>query len=73
MKVKKRSRVVQASLSESGEYYTQRPPTPILDTVNYPIHMKNLSLKVEFLWHLIVSMINESTNYVLKVSKLILM
>ncbi|XP_015057178.1 probable 1-deoxy-D-xylulose-5-phosphate synthase, chloroplastic [Solanum pennellii] len=43
--VKKRSRVVQASLSESGEYYTQRPPTPILDTVNYPIHMKNLSLK----------------------------
>ncbi|KAG5628126.1 hypothetical protein H5410_013344 [Solanum commersonii] len=43
--IKKRSRVVQASLSESGEYYTQRPPTPILDTVNYPIHMKNLSLK----------------------------
>nr|AFI98878.1 chloroplast 1-deoxy-D-xylulose-5-phosphate synthase [Withania somnifera]AFI98880.1 chloroplast 1-deoxy-D-xylulose-5-phosphate synthase [Withania somnifera] len=43
--VKKRSRVVQASLSETGEYYTQRPPTPILDTINYPIHMKNLSLK----------------------------
>ncbi|KAF3668100.1 hypothetical protein FXO38_08264 [Capsicum annuum] len=43
--VKKRSRVVQASLSESGEYYIQRPPTPILDTINYPIHMKNLSLK----------------------------
>lgn len=34
-----------ASLSESGEYYAHRPPTPLLDTINYPIHMKNLSLK----------------------------
>ncbi|KAI7745780.1 hypothetical protein M8C21_010610 [Ambrosia artemisiifolia] len=23
----------------------QRPPTPLLDTINYPIHMKNLSIK----------------------------
>lgn len=23
-----------------------KPPTPILDTINYPIHMKNLSAKV---------------------------
>ncbi|NP_001312959.1 1-deoxy-D-xylulose-5-phosphate synthase, chloroplastic [Nicotiana tabacum] len=44
-RVKKRSRGVQASLSEKGEYYAQRPPTPLLDTINYPIHMKNLSVK----------------------------
>ncbi|XP_070042226.1 1-deoxy-D-xylulose-5-phosphate synthase, chloroplastic isoform X1 [Nicotiana tabacum] len=43
--VKKRSRGVQASLSERGEYYAQRPPTPLLDTINYPIHMKILSVK----------------------------
>ncbi|CAN0856010.1 Probable 1-deoxy-D-xylulose-5-phosphate synthase, chloroplastic [Linum grandiflorum] len=36
---------VCASLSERGEYHSQRPPTPLLDTINYPIHMKNLSLK----------------------------
>ncbi|ONK63327.1 uncharacterized protein A4U43_C07F13860 [Asparagus officinalis] len=34
-----------ASLSENGEYYAHRPPTPLLDTINYPIHMKNLSVK----------------------------
>nr|BAF98288.1 1-deoxy-D-xylulose 5-phosphate synthase [Hevea brasiliensis] len=34
-----------ASLSERGEYHSQRPPTPLLDTTNYPIHMKNLSIK----------------------------
>lgn len=39
---------ISASLSterEAAEYHSQRPPTPLLDTVNYPIHMKNLSLK----------------------------
>ncbi|CAL5094909.1 unnamed protein product [Urochloa decumbens] len=39
---------VSASLSErerEAEYYSQRPPTPLLDTVNYPVHMKNLSAK----------------------------
>ncbi|CAN0877347.1 Probable 1-deoxy-D-xylulose-5-phosphate synthase, chloroplastic [Linum grandiflorum] len=36
---------VYASISERGEYHSQRPPTPLLDTINYPIHMKNLSLK----------------------------
>ncbi|KAJ1695307.1 hypothetical protein LUZ63_012005 [Rhynchospora breviuscula] len=36
---------VMACLSEQGEYYAQKPPTPLLDTVNYPIHMKNLSMK----------------------------
>ncbi|KAH9329159.1 hypothetical protein KI387_001267, partial [Taxus chinensis] len=30
-------------LSEKGEYYSEKPPTPLLDTINYPIHMKNLS------------------------------
>ena len=37
---------VNASLAEKGEYYSNRPPTPLLDTINYPIHMKNLSTKV---------------------------
>ncbi|XP_027121155.1 probable 1-deoxy-D-xylulose-5-phosphate synthase, chloroplastic [Coffea arabica] len=43
--VTKKSSGVRASLSERGEYYSQRPPTPLLDTINYPIHMKNLSTK----------------------------
>ncbi|XP_019156937.1 PREDICTED: probable 1-deoxy-D-xylulose-5-phosphate synthase, chloroplastic [Ipomoea nil] len=42
---KKRSSGVQASLADKDEYYSQRPPTPLLDTINYPIHMKNLSVK----------------------------
>ncbi|KAK0607200.1 hypothetical protein LWI29_011180 [Acer saccharum] len=42
---KKRPNGVCASLSESAEYHSQRPPTPLLDTINYPIHMKNLSVK----------------------------
>ncbi|XP_008795130.3 probable 1-deoxy-D-xylulose-5-phosphate synthase, chloroplastic [Phoenix dactylifera] len=41
----RKSTCVCASLSESGEYHSQRPPTPLLDTINYPIHMKNLSIK----------------------------
>eukprot|EP00262_Sarcandra_glabra_P012414 TRINITY_DN3193_c1_g6_i1.p1 TRINITY_DN3193_c1_g6~~TRINITY_DN3193_c1_g6_i1.p1 ORF type:complete len:738 (+),score=133.58 TRINITY_DN3193_c1_g6_i1:27-2216(+) len=32
---------VTKALDFSGE----KPPTPILDTINYPIHMKNLSVK----------------------------
>lgn len=31
------------SLNYSGE----KPLTPILDTINYPIHMKNLSIQVK--------------------------
>ncbi|GLU08303.1 hypothetical protein SLE2022_252230 [Rubroshorea leprosula] len=42
---RKRSSGVRASLSEQGEYHSLRPPTPLLDTINYPIHMKNLSVK----------------------------
>ncbi|XP_010938853.1 1-deoxy-D-xylulose-5-phosphate synthase, chloroplastic isoform X2 [Elaeis guineensis] len=44
LKTRKRP-CVCASLSEHGEYHSQRPPTPLLDTINYPIHMKNLSIK----------------------------
>ncbi|XP_022723064.1 probable 1-deoxy-D-xylulose-5-phosphate synthase, chloroplastic [Durio zibethinus] len=43
--VRKRPGEVYASLSEGSEYHSQRPPTPLLDTINYPIHMKNLSVK----------------------------
>ncbi|XP_019172800.1 PREDICTED: probable 1-deoxy-D-xylulose-5-phosphate synthase, chloroplastic [Ipomoea nil] len=43
--VKKRSSGIQAVVTEKGMYYSQRPPTPLLDTINYPIHMKNLSVK----------------------------
>ncbi|KAG2619324.1 1-deoxy-D-xylulose-5-phosphate synthase 1, chloroplastic isoform X2 [Panicum virgatum] len=45
---RRRSACVSASLSErerEAEYYSQRPPTPLLDTINYPVHMKNLSVK----------------------------
>ncbi|XP_074557131.1 1-deoxy-D-xylulose-5-phosphate synthase 1, chloroplastic [Curcuma longa] len=46
-KARRRSYVCASLLSEenNGEYHSQRPPTPLLDTVNYPIHMKNLSAK----------------------------
>ncbi|XP_030974592.1 probable 1-deoxy-D-xylulose-5-phosphate synthase, chloroplastic isoform X2 [Quercus lobata] len=43
--VRKRPGGICASLSEKDEYHSQRPPTPLLDTINYPIHMKNLSVK----------------------------
>ncbi|GAV63378.1 Transket_pyr domain-containing protein/Transketolase_C domain-containing protein/DXP_synthase_N domain-containing protein [Cephalotus follicularis] len=45
VQAKKRPIGVCASLSERGEYHSDRPPTPLLDTINYPIHMKNLSTK----------------------------
>lgn len=38
------SKVVTASIvSENAEYFSEKPPTPLLDTINYPLHMKNLS------------------------------
>lgn len=43
--VKRRPYRVWASLTENGEYHSERPPTPLLDTINYPVHMKNLSVK----------------------------
>ncbi|XWS53696.1 hypothetical protein CRYUN_Cryun10bG0022500 [Craigia yunnanensis] len=45
VQVRKRPGEVYASLSGGAEYHSQRPPTPLLDTINYPIHMKNLSIK----------------------------
>jgi hypothetical protein len=29
-----------------GEYVSEERPTPLLDTVNFPIHIKNLNKKV---------------------------
>ncbi|KAG6593938.1 putative 1-deoxy-D-xylulose-5-phosphate synthase, chloroplastic, partial [Cucurbita argyrosperma subsp. sororia] len=43
--VKKRPGGICASLSETGKFPSQSPPTPLLDTISYPIHMKNLSIK----------------------------
>jgi hypothetical protein len=34
------------ALVKPAEYYTEKPPTPLLDTINYPIHLKNLNIKV---------------------------
>ncbi|CAI8583216.1 unnamed protein product [Vicia faba] len=42
---RKKSCGVYATKSEPGEYYSHRLPTPLLDTINYPTHMKNLSNK----------------------------
>ncbi|CAM6014574.1 unnamed protein product [Sphagnum balticum] len=33
------------SMADPGEYVSEEPPTPLLDTVNFPIHMKNLNKK----------------------------
>ncbi|KAK9664282.1 hypothetical protein RND81_14G030600 [Saponaria officinalis] len=44
-KVTRRCNGIWASLAERAEYYSERPPTPLLDTINYPIHMKNFSVK----------------------------
>jgi 1-deoxy-D-xylulose-5-phosphate synthase len=29
------------------EYTAEKPATPLLDTINYPAHMKNLSTQVD--------------------------
>jgi hypothetical protein len=37
----------KASVMSAQEVYdNEKPPTPILDTVNFPIHLKNLTTKV---------------------------
>lgn len=28
------------------DFSGEKPPTPLLDTINYPVHMKNLSTEV---------------------------
>lgn len=30
---------------DKPEYFVEKPPTPLLDTINYPLHMKNLSTR----------------------------
>ncbi|CAK8530969.1 unnamed protein product [Lathyrus sativus] len=42
---RKKSCGVYATKSPTGEYHSDRLPTPLLDTINYPTHMKNLSNK----------------------------
>ncbi|ERN16837.1 probable 1-deoxy-D-xylulose-5-phosphate synthase, chloroplastic isoform X1 [Amborella trichopoda] len=42
--MKRKGGCLCGALSERGEYHSERPPTPLLDTINYPIHMKNLSI-----------------------------
>nr|AEZ55688.1 putative 1-deoxy-D-xylulose 5-phosphate synthase of [Salvia miltiorrhiza] len=44
-KAKRSSSGICASSSKRGEYFSEKPPTPLLDSINYPNHMKNLSLK----------------------------
>lgn len=34
-----------ASLTEKGEYVSEKPPTPLLDTVKSPLYMKNLNVR----------------------------
>jgi hypothetical protein len=34
------------SMADPGEYVSEERPTPLLDTVNFPIHIKNLNKKV---------------------------
>jgi hypothetical protein len=36
---------------KGGEYYAEEPPTPLLDTINYPAQMKNLNSKVRSIVH----------------------
>ncbi|XP_024389703.1 probable 1-deoxy-D-xylulose-5-phosphate synthase, chloroplastic isoform X2 [Physcomitrium patens] len=39
-----KSKILAAKVPENGaEYPSEKPPTPLLDTVNYPVHMKNLT------------------------------
>ncbi|CAM6051479.1 unnamed protein product [Sphagnum compactum] len=37
--------LVKGSMADPGEYVSEEPPTPLLDTVNFPIHIKNLNKK----------------------------
>jgi hypothetical protein len=41
-------KIVAAAMPEAPgpEYFSEQPPTPLLDTINYPIHMKNLTIRV---------------------------
>lgn len=45
--LQEKSKILAAKVPENGaEYPSEKPPTPLLDTVNYPVHMKNLTKRV---------------------------
>jgi hypothetical protein len=44
--VQGRKVLTTGSMAYPGEYVSEEPPTPLLDTVNLPIHIKNLNKKV---------------------------
>jgi hypothetical protein len=41
-----RTVLTTGSMADPGEFVSEEPPTPLLDTVNFPIHIKNLNKKV---------------------------
>ncbi|XP_024358572.1 probable 1-deoxy-D-xylulose-5-phosphate synthase, chloroplastic [Physcomitrium patens] len=41
-----KSRIAASAVPDSSaEYPAEKPPTPLLDTINYPMHMKNLTVR----------------------------
>ncbi len=44
--VQGRKVLTTGSMADPGEYVSEEPPTPLLDTVNFPIHIKNQNKKV---------------------------
>ncbi|KAF8400382.1 hypothetical protein HHK36_013680 [Tetracentron sinense] len=45
MKNEKQRKIQHGQFGRSLNFSGEKPSTPILDTINYPIHMKNLSIK----------------------------
>eukprot|EP00252_Welwitschia_mirabilis_P025816 TRINITY_DN821_c0_g1_i3.p1 TRINITY_DN821_c0_g1~~TRINITY_DN821_c0_g1_i3.p1 ORF type:complete len:723 (+),score=71.63 TRINITY_DN821_c0_g1_i3:187-2355(+) len=43
--VRRCNKVYASAVPSEGQYSSEKPSTPLLDTVNYPIHMKNLSIR----------------------------
>lgn len=39
-------KTTNGSMGTTLKYSGEKPNTPILDTINYPIHMKNLNVEV---------------------------
>ncbi|KAJ7253415.1 hypothetical protein O6H91_15G012900 [Diphasiastrum complanatum] len=42
---KKSLTIAATTVADKGEYHSEKPPTPLLDTINYPVHMKNLTVR----------------------------
>lgn len=40
-------KLVNGSVTTTLKYSGEKPQTPILDTINYPVHMKNLCVEVK--------------------------